>query len=867
MTTRRLKFSCPLRLSLARRALVLSLAVGLLILLALDLHIRTLVRHDFQKQLIHQLQIQANEGRLRFDAFVKGHSRLANIIAGQKRFDDYFRNHDQDHPIERFRRPPPWLPPLSMLRQLTRAQYFIIVDPQGRTREYYCACKAGLPKVLRQLDPALLRVSRNENFMTMLGGRPFLLSSAPVPENGGSLVLATEIDDTLLISMLPPYQTGDQVIALVSGFVPKVLASSDPRVIPPGSTVKDLKKDFLYFGATVFNYEYADMLITYAHFLPRTMIGTLAAPRIRRQRLLLVAVALLYTAFFLAVILWIAHQIAVVTREITAFSEQSLGANAPASSQGSEIDILREHFRLFAAEVQSSSRRQAALLQTVLDAMPAPLFYKGRDGRYQGCNQAFADFLGKRVDEVIGSTVYDVAPKDLADIYYRADKELMTRGGKQVYETEIVYADGSRHDVVFHKATYHDDNGKVTGMVGLMLDITERNRAEAERQKMEAKLVQAQKMESIGTLAGGIAHDFNNILAAILGYTELALLEIDETHPIHDHLETVLASGNRARDLVRQILTFSRQSEHEKKPLLMAPIVKEALKLLRASVPTTIDFQVDICPDCGHINGDPIQIHQVVMNLCTNAYHAMREHGGRLSVSLKRVTEPAEMKQRDLPPGSWLRLTVADTGKGMDEETLERIFEPYFTTKKQGEGTGLGLAVVHGIVMDHEGRIFVESAPGRGTTFTLYFPELHHDDDDGQRQQGALMRGSGRILAVDDEENILGMLAGILNSAGYEVTPYLDPRDAWDAFDKQPEAFDLVITDMTMPGMTGFDFARKVLARRPEIPVILCTGFSEAIGRKEALAAGIAEFLTKPIGGHELAAVIHRLLAGRASRP
>ena len=752
-----------------------------------------------------------------------------------------------------------------MLRQLTRVDYFMIVDDTGKTREYFCACRKELPPSLQTIDAATLRASQNENFMTLVDGHPYILSSVAIKNSMGTayLLLASEINDTLLASMHPPYQTGNQILALVTGYTPTILVSSDTTLVPPGKTVDELTGDYMYLGAKIFNSEYADLLVTYAHLLPKEELKILAAPVLQRERMQLILVAALFTLFFVSIMLWISHRIAVITREITTFSRESLGGAVSVDTKGNELVVLRNHFRLLADEIRSMNRQQALLLQTVVDAIPAPLFYKDDKGIYQGCNQAFADYLGRDRKDIIQHTVYDIAPKELADTYYAADQQLMVVGGKQVYETKVRFADNKEHDIMFHKATFADETGKIMGLVGVMLDITERNQAESARKRMESELVQAQKMESIGTLAGGIAHDFNNILTAILGYTELALLEAGEEGSLQSHLKIVLKSGNRAKALVQQILTFSRQAEHEKKPISMVPIVKEALKMLRASVPSTIEFQQNIQADCGPINGDPVQIHQIVMNLCTNAYHAMRKNGGILAVSLTSMplTKKDAALQPEFHPGRWLCLEIRDSGVGMDEAILGRIFEPYFTTKGKGEGTGLGLAVVHGIVQEHNGMIDVYSEVGVGTTFKLYFPELQQEDADGlEIDQKQLQIGSGRILLVDDEQSILGMLSGLLSAAGYEVTSCTDPQAALSSFTKDLNRYDILITDMTMPGMTGYDLARHVLRLRPELPVILCTGYSELISKEDTIQAGIQRYIMKPVSGHRLAAMVYELL-------
>lgn len=403
-------------------------------------------------------------------------------------------------------------------------------------------------------------------------------------------------------------------------------------------------------------------------------------------------------------------------------------------------------------------------------------------------------------------------------------------------------------------------DGVLKGFVHIAKDVTE-------QRMIEAHLRQVQKMESVGTLAGGIAHDFNNILAPILGYAELALTRVGATDAIVGDLRQIAKAAGRAKELVQQILTFSRRSEHEKKPLQPHLIVKEALKLLRASLPATIEIRQEIPADCGTVMGDPTQVHQIVMNLCTNAYHAMRVSGGILGVKLQRVEVDAEdlkVATMNLAAGNYVMLEISDTGCGMDQATVERIFEPYFTTKPKDEGTGLGLSVVHGIVQSYGGHISVYSVPGQGTTFHVYLPRLAEESVAGEMGEGRpepLPRGTGRLLVVDDEEEIGRLLHLLLQNLGYEVEVCTQSAEALARFAKEPQSFDLLITDMTMPNMTGFELASRVLALRPGMPIVLCTGFSEIVTREKALALGIREFLMKPVTLKELAHVVQKALA------
>ncbi len=396
-------------------------------------------------------------------------------------------------------------------------------------------------------------------------------------------------------------------------------------------------------------------------------------------------------------------------------------------------------------------------------------------------------------------------------------------------------------------------SGDITNFVSVQRDVTQ-------ELKLGEKLRQSQKMESIGTLAGGIAHDFNNILTSILGFTELALDEAVKGSFQYQNLQEVLVAGNRARELVRQILTFSRQNEHELSPLQIGLVVKEAYRLLRASIPSTVEMKQNIRCD-SLIIGDPTQIHQVVMNLCTNAAHAMEETGGTLKIGLGDVQLDDHFDSlANLPPGDYVRLSVSDTGHGMSKDVIERIFDPFFTTKEQGKGTGMGLAVVHGIVRACNGEIMVSSALGKGTRFDIYFPAVKRNVLAASQEDEDLPTGSERILIIDDEEQIVRIGEHFLRKLGYDVVTKTDSEEALELFEANPENFDLVITDMTMPHLTGARLSRKMLEIKPNLPIILCTGFSSGIDEKSVIEMGIKGYLNKPMIKRELALVIRKAL-------
>jgi len=396
------------------------------------------------------------------------------------------------------------------------------------------------------------------------------------------------------------------------------------------------------------------------------------------------------------------------------------------------------------------------------------------------------------------------------------------------------------------------------------LDITERKKAEKEKMELELQLSQKQKMEAIGTLAGGIAHDFNNILGAMQGYVELSLDDLTEDSAVRDNLEQILSCIGRAAKLVKQILTFSRkdQQEEEKEPVQISSIIKEVLGMLRSSLPATIKISRKIHADSSMVLADSTQIHQVLVNLCTNASHAMQGADGLLEVSLEDVNLESETRIGDehLGPGNYVKISISDSGCGMEKEVIERIFEPFFTTKKVNEGTGLGLSVVHGIIKSHNGEITVSSTPGEGTTFDIFLPKIENGDIKKPQLSKSTTKEREVILLVDDEEMMVDVTRQILERLGFDVVAKTSSTDALEAFQEEPDRFDLVITDQVMPNMTGTQLARELISVRPDISVILCSGFPENVCPEELKSIGIKEFIAKPISKQEIATIIRKVL-------
>ena len=528
---------------------------------------------------------------------------------------------------------------------------------------------------------------------------------------------------------------------------------------------------------------------------------------------------------------------------------------------GLHLDITeaKESRRL----IESSEQRYRELFDE------APIMYvivenRGGSAWIRDANNTFLATLGYRREEVVNTKLIDYYGEKSREIATANNqfRQIITREF-QPEERQLVCRDGRVIDCLLHASPELEEDGQASGIRAMYLDISQRKRAEEDNKRLESALNQAQKMEAIGTLAGGIAHDFNNILAAIIGYCDLLLLELKEDSPAHSKVRQICLAGARARDLIQQILTFSRKNERRLEPLQAAPVVQEALKLLRSTLPATISITENIGTNLPAIIADPTQLHQIVINLCTNSAQAISD-GGRIDVTLDAIDLSHDNLQHlpQLHPGRHLRLVIADTGYGIDAEKLSSIFTPYFTTKTKTKGTGLGLAVVHGIVRDYQGAIEVTSTPGEGTTFVVLIPatdsapmpaEMHAEEQ--------TVHGNGEhILFVDDEPMLVDICIQTLTAIGYQVTGLTSCREALTLFSTNPDRFDLLITDMTMPEMTGDRLAGNARAIRPDLPVILLTGFSEKIQGQSPQQLNADTILFKPIGKTNLAQAIHSLL-------
>lgn len=513
--------------------------------------------------------------------------------------------------------------------------------------------------------------------------------------------------------------------------------------------------------------------------------------------------------------------------------------------QGIVLDITRKK------QEQEIIQRVKRQWEQVFDAIPSLITLQDRNMRVIRANKAAVDFFQIDYREILGKYCYQLFCQN--EVPCAECSALQT------------FADGKSHTHLIEHESWNkifiETSSPVVNKVGEVTHLVHTAKDVTEQKQLESHLLQAHKMEAIGTLAGGIAHDFNNLLTVILGSAEVIKYGMQSGLDPADNLDQILEAGKRASSLVKQLLTFSRNSEHKLQPFEPYLIVKEAVKMLDFSFPSTVQIKNSIDSNSGTILADPTRLYQIVVELCSNGLHAMPEEKGVLAIRLRRqFLEAGDIPEQEAKPGPYIVLSVSDTGSGMKRDTLQRVFEPYYTTKDLGKGSGLGLAVLHGLVRDYHGMVRVESALGKGTTVHVYLPAIEERNDNPAAIEDVDIQGNERILVVDDESSIVSVQKITLENFGYQVTVTADSISGLSMLKQDMDRFDLLITDQTMPRLTGVELAREVLKQNPEFPIILCTGYSALISKQEALAIGIRRFLVKPVVGYELARTVREVL-------
>jgi PAS domain S-box-containing protein len=508
---------------------------------------------------------------------------------------------------------------------------------------------------------------------------------------------------------------------------------------------------------------------------------------------------------------------------------------------------------------ENALRERGNYLNKIINNIGDPMFVKDEQLRFVLVNDTFCSLFNMQREDIVGRTLAEETPPDQREHFWRVDRLVLTEGQDNVCEEMLTVRGGETKLISTRKTRYVDDAGNKF-VIGVIHDITDRKR-------LEEQLLQAQKMEAVGTLAGGIAHDFNNILAAIKGYAQLALEDAKGQPTVQTHLDAVLQGSKRAAELVKQITTFSRQQGTQRVPVALQKVVNEALVLLRATIPATIEIKTVLDSQAPAILADPTQMQQIMMNLCTNAWHALKSRPGRIEIRIDSTYLDADFTRlhSELQPGPHVRLCVTDNGSGMDTITLSRIFEPFFTTKGPGEGSGLGLAVVHGIMSAHRGAIVVNSTVNVGTSFELYFPALDASSiEDITVRPAAVIASVGhqeRILLVDDEPALVQLGTRVLERLGYQVKAFGSSLDALAAARTRPDDFDLVVSDLALPGMSGLDLVEQLRKLRPDVPVIVVSGYVDSAMQERISAIGVQTVLLKPYTIESLGAAIEQILA------
>ena len=527
------------------------------------------------------------------------------------------------------------------------------------------------------------------------------------------------------------------------------------------------------------------------------------------------------------------------------------------------LEQYKRHLEITVATRTKELRESESRYRKIVEEMPEMVCRFLPDGTITFANRACGRHVGGKPDKLIGNHFFQwISSEEEADSLEKDFKASIEAPSPLISPQRMVLADGSIRWIQWSYSLLRHSNGSLNEYQAVGRDISEERIAGEETKKLEKWRRRSQKLEAIGTLSAGIAHDFNNIMAVILGNAQLAMDDISEGSRTRNNLDEIYDSCLRARDMVKQILTFSREGDQELTPLSLTPVVKESIQFLRSTIPSTIEIRTDI-QDPDVVNADPTQIGQIIMNLGANAAHAMGAEPGVLDISLQNRTIGHNHKDRYRvsDEGEYVKLKVRDTGCGMSPEVMSRIFNPYFTTKKEGDGTGMGLAVVHGIVENHDGAVWVDSKPGKGSTFHMLFPAVEADGFEVEIDHPQpVLKGTERILVVDDEKALLETEIAMLERLGYKVTGTTSPMEALKTFRKQPDHFDLIYTDMTMPGMTGLTLAKKLMEIRPHVPVILYSGHRFLANSNELVKSGIKSFLTKPVALEDIAVTIREVL-------
>jgi len=848
------------RLPLTLKMVVLTITVTFLVGLATDQYVSRNIEGSFEEFLEEVLAKQSLDDRLRFDNYMMAFHQVAELTVFQKALTDYLDSKNwfegcSDTPLVN-NHMPIWFLDHSSLRALAVPRYAILFNPLGKACEVFNReTSKPLPEELLHPSSILLNKSHDQTHFAMIGRSPYLITTASINGSSGkeiTLLLASPVDDELLAASQGIFSRN--LVGLISEDGKTLLASSKPDLLPSGTALEKVKKNYTVTGRTYHDYGGAEIVVRITSFVSRRKMKEMTAGFIALEKRGHLIASIVYIISFTLVMLWITSRIGSLTERVGEFSRKVLGGSAAALPGGDKLYILEEKFQQLTDEILESHQiiersaeekvakqvelrqqgKQLMLLESVMNILGIGIMV-GYKGEYWSANEIMNDF--------------EISVGKLSKFH-------VERG--MTDECEIIDENNEKRTFRLSSAEiFHDEE------VVLVHDITKERKVEAEKEGLQKELLQTQKIESIGRLAGGVAHDFNNILSVIIGYAELSLAKMQKDDILRNNILRINESAKKAANLTRQLLAFSRKQIIRPKPLDLNEIVDAVEKMLQRLIGE--DIEIIVCKGNGlwNIKADQTQIEQVLVNLAVNARDAM-PNGGKFVIETENIVvdESYIMRHEGIATGEYVRLMVSDNGAGISDSDISMIFEPFYTTKELGKGTGLGLATVYGIIKQNSGHIFVYSEIGIGSTFKVYLPRIFETKKVNEviPQFDELKRGTETILLVEDEQTVRKLAVSILSGLGYLVIEAENGAKAEEIFKSYHGKIDLLLTDVIMPKKGGFELAQIIGDYHPGIKVLYMTGYTEnAIVHQGVVNEGV-NLVQKPLSPIILANAVRGVL-------
>ena len=874
------KVSLLNRIPLSAKTLAFCLIFGLSFWFASDYLQNTLLQNILFKQSKKNISIQAEAQRMRLDRYVKQYFLGAKLIATQANFQKYIGSItllgwpnllEENIEVIHHKTPPEWLPSRSLMRNFIKARYIILLDSKNRPREIYHKGDEHIINLFTESGNILFQSSLSQSFLTLHNEKPFIIASHKIYNDAkqltASIVMATPLDDEFLFRA-QGVTTGKTLVALTSGLPPYILASNDINLLPVGTAVDNLHERYIIVKNNFFDYGNSDLQCQVAVLFSKRLINQDIQTILASQRVYRTLASALFILLFTAGTYVVTVKIKKLARYVVNFEQNELNGPSMSVVYGDELYSLRyhfdhmvetiKHFRRVKIRDEEMLRFERDQVQYYLDIAGVLIAVIDHAGEITSINRKGCTLLGAREEDIIGKNWFDTfIPSEgikEEDIFFQIFNKTIAGVEKSPLKSQIISLSGETKLIAWLNIDPLPESKQGSFLIACE-DITERT-------NMEQKLRETHRMEAASTIAGGVAHHFNNYLAAILGFAELAKLDTPEGSSINEGMDEIINAVYGAKKIAKQLMVFSENEEEHFEPVKIDEIIQDALKVMRSSIPDTIDIKQSITPDLV-IKGNSIQIYQILVDICTNASQNM-ETGGVLEVALRDM-QPEDNCQ-ELRSASkqvpYVKLSITDTGPGIDPSIIDRIFDPFFTTKQIGQGTGMGLSLVHASVKKHGGSITVDSTLGHGTTFNLFFPKVHKLKSPKVKELDNALHGRERILLIDDEKSLVSMSREILARLGYDVVTETDGLAALELFRSQPEIFDLVITDLMMPHITGEQLAIAMKHIRPDIPIILNTGAPSTLDKVRIKNAGINDIIEKPATTQQFVEKIRQVLDG-----